>query len=323
LLDGLHYESKTIQQFNHPTIQPSNNSKKASMNRKLQPWQYIAIPLLVICALLFGAAYYLEDSRWATAATMPFIAAAATYVMSPQVNWFFWQRNPPPLDPNIEQILAQTCSYYQKLSPPLCQRFRTRVALFMLGNEFIRPVSPDAPDAEALRKQVPEDLKAAVAASAAQVFFAKTNFMSGKYENYILYPHAFPTPQFETFHNSEIYDEDGVVLFNADPLMLGFQRPQQFFSIGLYEMARVFQKTTPSVSVPFLDETAWQSLETISGMSQQDIQTIVGLPHLDGFGVAAHHFFTFSDRFKAVLPDLYQLLQNTFEQNPANGEHPI
>jgi Mlc titration factor MtfA (ptsG expression regulator) len=295
----------------------------ATMKFKIQPYQYIIIPLLVVTAFLVGLAYWFEDSRWATAAAMPFVAAAAIWVLSPQVNWLWWQRNPPPLDPAIEQFLASNCGYYQNLSPQLRQRFRTRVTLFMLGNDFIRPVPPDDPDAAAHRKRVPEDLKAAVSACAAQVFFGKTQFMTGKYENIILYPHPFPTPQHAAFHNSEIFDEDGVLLFNADPLMVGFQRPQSFFSIGLYEMARVFQKITPSVSTPNLDGKTMASLEQISGMSQNDIETIVGLPNLDGFGIAAHHFLVFPDRFKTVLPDLYQLLENIFEQNPANGEHPI
>jgi Mlc titration factor MtfA (ptsG expression regulator) len=290
---------------------------------KFQPWQVLAAPCVVLTAIFIALGYIKNDGSWAVWAAPPFIILAALYVMSPQVNWWWYKRNPPQLDSSLQRLFEDYFAYYQKLSPDLKERFRERVVLYMIANEFIRPVRPDDPDVATLRKQVPPNLKAAVAAHAVQVTFGKDDFTTGKFENIILYPHPFPTPQFQTIHTSEIFEEDGVLLFSADQLMAGFQNPKGFFSIGLYEMARVFKLLNPKMSYPNLDFSIWSAFEHISGMTKPFIESIIGLPNADLFGVAVHHFFTQPQRFQVELPDLYQMLSNIFNQNPVEDAHPI
>lgn len=290
---------------------------------RLQPWQIIAAPFGLWAIVFIALAFFKDDGYWAIWATPAVAVLAGTYVLSPQINWWWYRRNPPPLSMSATKLLEEHFLFYKKLSPELKTRFRERVALFMLGNEFIRPVPPDDSEAQQLRNKVPEDLKAAVAAFAAQVSFGKKEVLVSKFEHFILYPHPFPTPQYNNLHTSEIYDEDGVVLFAADPLMIGLNTPQLFFSIGLYEFARIFKKTTPSVQIPILTKQDWSLLEKISGMSRETISGVVGLYELDDFGIAAHHFFTFPELFKSALPDLFQLLSNMFQQDPTNGVQPV
>lgn len=290
---------------------------------RLQPWQVIALPFGLWAVVFFAIAIFKDAGHLAIWATPGFILLAATYVLSPQINWWWFRRNPPPLSIAATKLLETHFLYYKKLSPELKIRFRNRVALFILGNEFIRPVRADDSDAQSMRNNVPEDLKAAVAAIATQVFFGKNEVPTSKYEHFILYPHPFPTPQYPYLHTSEIYEEDGVVLFSADPMMIGLNNPQAFFSIGLYEFSKIFKKTTPSVSLPILSENDWSVLEKISGMNKETIAKVVGLSEFDDFGILAHHFFTFPDLFKSHSSDLFQLLSNMFHQDPTNGMNPI
>ena len=290
---------------------------------KLQPWQYAAAPFGLWTIAFFALAAVKDDGNWAVWAVPATIILAAMYVLSPQINWWWYRRNPPPLSNLATKLLEEHFLYYKKLSPELKTRFRARVGLFMLGNEFIRPVRADDSDAQQLRNQVPEDLKAAVAAIATQVSFGKTEVLVNKFEHYILYPHPFPTPQYKNLHTSEIYEEDGVVLLAADPMVVGLNNPHLFFSIGLYELTKVFKKINPSVSDPVLTDKDWSLLDKISGMNKASISGVVGLYELDDFGIIAHHFFTFSEIFKATLPDLFQLLSNLFHQDPSNGTNPI
>jgi Mlc titration factor MtfA (ptsG expression regulator) len=289
---------------------------------KLQPWQYIAAPFALWAIVFIGFAVAKDDGYWAIWAAPAVVVLAGLYVLSPQINWWWYRRNPPPLSKTAAKVLDEHFFYYKKLSPELKTRFRERVALFILGNEFIRPVRQDDSEAQQLRNTVPEELKAAVAALATQVSFGQKEVVVGKFEHFILYPHPFPTPQYKNLHTSEIFEEDGVVLFAADPLMTGLNNPQTFFSIGLYEMANIFKKTTSSVSQPVLTENDWSLLEKISGMTKTTISGVVGLYDLDNFGIVVHHFFTFSEQFKANLPDLFQLLSNIFHQDPTNGMNP-
>lgn len=291
---------------------------------KIQPWQILAAPFLIIGLLaLYFTIKANGESVWLGVFVAMTIILAVIYVMSPQINWWWWQRSPPPLDARNERILAEYCAFYKQLSPEMKQRFRNRVALYLLGNEFIRPVHPSNMEADTLRTRVPEELKIAAAAAAAQVRFGQPKFLATKFEHIILYPHPFPSPQFAAIHTCEIYEPDGVLMLDADTLMAGFNQPRQIFSIGLYEMTRIFKIEDPSVSTPFLDVSALESLEKISGMTRQQIEAVVGLTDLDDFAVAAYHFFTFPQGFQSLLPDLYQLFVNIFHQNPINAEVPV
>lgn len=290
---------------------------------RLKPWQFVGLPFGLLAVLFFTIAFVRHDGDWAKWGILPFIILAVSYVISPQINWWWYKRNPPELDMRIQRLLDDYFMFYKKLSPDLKKIFRQRMALYLLGNEFIRPVHPDDPDATANRKMVPEDLKAAVAATAVQLSLGKPHFMTGKFENIIIYPHPFPTPQYgDTFHTSEIYEPDGVILFASDILMAGFNNPQNFFSIGLYEFARIFKIMYPSVSYPILGDNIWEDFKKISGKSRSIIESTVGLTNLDSWGVAIYHFFTFPDRFQKQLPDLYQLISNIINQNPINESHP-
>jgi hypothetical protein len=288
-----------------------------------QPWLYAAAPFGIWAIVFFALAIVKDDGHWAIWAVPALIILSGLYVLSPQINWWWYRRNPPPLSIAAAKLLEEHFFYYKKLSPELKTRFRERVALFMLGNEFIRPVRADDSEAQQLRNTVPEELKAAVSALAAQVSFGQKEIMVSKFEHFILYPHPFPTPQYKNLHTSELYEEDGVVLLAADPLMMGLNNPQMFFSIGLYELAKIFAKTTPSVSEPVLTDNDWFLLSQISGMTKETISGIVGLYELDDFGIVAHHFFTFPELFKKVLPDLFQLLSNMFLQDPSKGMNPV
>ena len=284
------------------------------------PWLLFAGPFIVVMLIFFGLALYRDDGHYAIYAVPFFLILAGMYIMAPQINWWWFEKYPPELDPQTKNFLDTHVFYYQKLSPELKTRFRHRVAMFMVGNEFIRPVHKDNPDAASLRNSVPEDLKAAVACNFVQVHFGKTDLVSKKFEHYILYPHSFPTIQFQVFHNSEIYEPDGVVLFSADPLMQGLTQPQNYFNIGLYEMARVFKYSFNATTLPEMPE---RELNNISRMSKEFIESIVGLSDLDNFAITAHHFFVFPQTFSVISPDVYQLLCNLFNQNPLNELNPI
>ena len=104
---------------------------------KLKPWQFIGIPFGLLAILFFTLPYLVHDSDWAKWGIAPFLILAVAYVMAPQINWWWYKRNPPPLDIKIQRFIDDYFSFYQKLSPELKQRFRERTALYLLGNEFI------------------------------------------------------------------------------------------------------------------------------------------------------------------------------------------
>jgi Mlc titration factor MtfA (ptsG expression regulator) len=286
---------------------------------KIKPAQLVGLPFAIAAFVGFYLAYT-KSSDYALYAAVPLILLSVTFVLSPQINWWWYKRNPPDTTAGITRFL-ENVPYYRLLSPDLKPQFRKRVALYMQGNQFMRP-APREED-NRTRSDVPEDLKAAAAASAVQLTFGLKDFMLDKFENIVIYPQAFPSPQYpDRLHLSEVYEEDGVIIFSADALIQGLTN-QNLFNVGLYEYAKAYQIQYLKTKPIQWETTIWEKLAVIGGMNEADFQRFLNLPDIDIFGVAVHHFFKLPAAFQKVLPDLYQLFEKMFKQNPLNSTTPI
>jgi hypothetical protein len=265
----------------------------------------ILLGFFLVCSLFFLYLCWEEGDQYVWYLVASFVMVPVIYMLEPQINWWWYQRRPPDLPDKLRHLVNTQLPFYQELSVENKTRFRQRMALFMEANEFM----PQGMEA------VPPDLKAVVAASAVQLTFGLEKYLFPKFENVVIYPHPFPSPQYpEHWHASEIYPEDGVVIFSAEQLMAGFLQPQRYFHIGLYEYARIFATSHPEVVFPTFKEADWEKLERISGFSQDFIEKWIGLPGVDIQAVAIAHFFIFPEKFKAELPAVFHLLSGIFHQ---------
>ncbi|MCB0586994.1 MAG: zinc-dependent peptidase [Phaeodactylibacter sp.] len=277
------------------------------------PARILSIPFAVL-ALVFLYLTWEVDTGYSIYIVPCVIAMALIYVLSPQINWWWFQRRPPELKPKIRMLITRHLPYYQKLVESEQGRFRKRVALYMEANDF-RPQGMET---------VPEDLRAIAAACAVQITFGQKDFLLPKFENIIFYPHPFPSPQYpENFHSSEVYEEDGVVIFSAEQLLPGFLQPFQYYNIGLHEYAKVFVRSNPQIDFPKVGADTWPALEQISGFRQAAIQKWINLDPIPVQPVSIAHFFTFPQRFQAVLPELYGQYERIFNQSPAREATPV
>lgn len=237
---------------------------------------------------------------------IPFgISAAVIYVLSPQIDWWWYQRRPPELPPRLRQMINTQLPFYQNLDAAAKTRFRNRMALYMEAKEFM----PKG------MENVPPDVKGVIAASAVQLTFGFEDYLLGKFEYIIVYPHPFPSPQYpEIWHASEIFEEDGVIMFSVEHLMASFVQPRRFFHIGFYEFARVFRRCYPEIAFPSFDENSWVKLEQISGFSKAALEKWIGLENPDPAAVAVAHFFVFPEKFQAAMPVEYGQLAGILKQ---------
>lgn len=268
------------------------------------PARILSIPF-IIAGLSFLYLTWEVDEGYALYIVPSVVISALIYVFSPQINWWWWQRYPPELDSAVRNIFEAQFPFYQKLEETEKKRFRNRTRMYMEAHDFM----PQA------MENFPEDIKAMIAACAVQITFGLDKFIFSKFERIILYPQPFPTPQFpDTFHASEIYEEDGVILFAAEQLAKGFLQPGQFYSIGLHEYAKVFMIQYPDHAYPKFAEDIWPTLERISGISQEFIQKWINLDYIDPVAVSIAHFFCFPNKFKAELPEVYSSYAEIFNQ---------
>lgn len=264
---------------------------------------------IVSTPFIFGALYFLyltwEQSEDYSLYIIPFVVMSSiTYVFSPQINWWWYSRYPPELDGPIRQIFQKHFQFYQNLSVEQKKRFRDRVALFVIGNDFM----PQVVDT------VPEDVKAFIAANAVQLTFGQDEYLFSKFEKIVVYPKPFPSPQYpRKMHASEIFEEDGVVLFSAEQLIKSFIQPTRFYNIGLHEYAKVFVTSFPDLDYPPLGEDIWDKLQTISGFSREYVTKFINLEVISPRPVSIAHFFVFPEQFKATLPALYTAYEQIFK----------
>lgn len=277
------------------------------------PARTLSIPFL-IGALVFLYLTWEVDAGYSIYIVPFVIIMALIYVLSPQINWWWYQRRPPELRPKIRLLIERHLPYYQQLVESEKSRFRKRAALYMEANDFM-PRGMES---------VPEDLRAIAAACAVQITFGRKDFLLPRFEHIIFYPHPFPSPQYpENFHSSEIYEEDGVIIFSAEQLLPGFLQPFQYYNIGLHEYARAFMRSYPEIDFPKLPEDIWQKLQQASGFSQAAIERWINLKPIPVQPVSIALFFTFPRQFHAVLPELYEQYARIFNQSPARGERPV
>jgi hypothetical protein len=227
---------------------------------------------------------------------IPFLVIGALiFILSPQINWWWYSRNPPRLSKGLTSLLQRFCSFYQGLTPAEKKRFEGRVGLFRMGTEWTPIGWPE--------EVLPPDVELALAAQAISLTFHREQLLFPAFEKIIIYPKPFPSPAHPYPHSSELFEQDGCLIFSAENLMRAFFNPGRFYNIGLHEYAKAFLLAYPNEPWPVFDaETVWQNLEITSGMSREHIETSVGITGLEALPVAIHHFFMFPDNFKKTFP---------------------
>lgn len=261
---------------------------------------------LGLLAAAFFALTVLYDSDMAGPMIVFVVLLAAVYILSPQIDWWWYQKHPPKLPGPLVRMLMAKLPFFQKLTAEDKTKFCTRMAMYMEANEF-QPQGPDS---------LPEDVKAVIAASVVQLTFGMEDYLFSKFEHIIVYPHPFPSPQYERWHACEHHAQDGAILFSAEQLMAGFSLPHKFFHIGLYEYTKVLKVCHPALQFPEWGEDVWDKFLAISQFPKEAVEKWVGLPGLDVTAVGVSHFFVFPEKFKAVLPEEYEALAEVLGARP-------
>ena len=268
------------------------------------PSRILYVPFVIVALVMLYLTWEVDES-FSVYIVPPVLVMALIYIFSPQINWWWYRRRPPELDERLRRLLLDHHRFYRELALEEKQRFRDRIALYMHTQDFM----PQG------MESVPEDVKLAVAAAAVRVTFGQEDFLLEPFEKIIIYPRPFPSPQFpEKFHASEVFEEDGVLLFSAEQLMRGFLDPIHFYDIGLHEFARVFRHLHPEAAWPELPEDIWDKMETVSRMSRENICKWINLPPegIPARAVSIAHYFSFPERFREVLPGLFKAYGDIF-----------
>ena len=256
---------------------------------------YIAAPF-VFLSLLFLYLTWEVDTDYALWIPPFVVLSAVIYIFSPQINWWWYKRRPPQLEPGLADLLHRYCGFYRRLPAAKKLEFQHRVVLFRMGTDW----EPMAFEGET----VPADVRMVISAQAVITLFRKPDYLYQKFEKVIVYPIPFSTPEYPFDHASELFEPDGCLLFSAEQLMLAFTQPTVWYNVALHEYAKVYMLTYPGEAFPVLDGAdVWEKLQAVSDMPRGHVESVVGMAGVDVLPVAVHHYFTFPERFRQEFPE--------------------
>jgi Mlc titration factor MtfA (ptsG expression regulator) len=258
------------------------------------PTNKIAFPFAMLALLFLYLAWKVDESysMW----IIPFLVIIAIlYISAPHINWWWWQKYPPDLEPHFAEFLEKNHGFYRSLNAEQKKKFGTRVFLQRKAIDFTAVAFPE--------DNVPDDVQLAIAAQAARFTMNKELFLFDKFEKIVVYPRAFLSPEYPFNHSSELYQMDGCLIFSADEVMHGFMQEGKLYNVVLHEYAKAYQLNFANSPLPTFEDTAetWEKLEKISKMTRKDIESTIGIAGVESLPVAVHHYFVFREKFGEVF----------------------
>ena len=237
---------------------------------------------------------------------IPVILLVVLYVFNGPIDHWWLEKFPVKFDKKLDAWLTQYFKPYASMNDELKTKFQNRISLYIEGRMF-QSVGSEMND-------VPYDIKGMIAAHGVFMTLQQEDYLIGDTDRIYLYKHPFPTPDHQYLHNVEFNMEDGVIILSLEQLTNAVLSPDKFYNIAYHAYAEAFLATAKEMLSDQMGEDSWPALERISGWSQSDILDQTGLKDVQLLPVHIVLYFTFPDRYRAILPRQYNDLHRIFPQ---------
>jgi len=264
----------------------------------------LSLPIALSILTVLYVSYELEYQNAMIWILFPLVIASAVVIFQGQIDFWWNERNPVPLDPPISDWLKKYDPYYTSLDPNQRQNYDNRLVMYMQGRAFVS-VGREHHD-------VPNDIQAIIASNAVKMLISKKDYLLGDMDRIYLYKHPFPTPRHQFLHTVETDIEDGVFIFSLEHLVPGMINPKEHYNIAMHGFAEAFQRVFPKEDFTYLDQITWDQIEEVGYHSKDKILKTIGFNQTDITTVAINHFFTHPRRFNLMIPAAYERLIRQF-----------
>ncbi len=298
--------------------------------------RYLIIPLVIIAVVCYIPIYKDIEGPYMYFIGVALILAAAIFMMSPQIDWWWALRHPPAMDPREERMIGAFLPFYRNLGASERKRFRDRVMLWNMARDY-KGINP--------LENAPEEVQAVVGAYAVMMTFGKEKYLLEYFSTIVVYAHAFPSPRYKILHSAETDFEDGAFIFDMERLMLATVPGKKSYNNAVHELAKGFMHQEGEPEIPDLTPEDIQKLEEIRGYGKDFVHRYMGFLIRDGIEkqlaekgeiseeringaidmkhVAVEHFFMAPANFKRLLPERYDAYVKYFNLDPLGGETPV
>lgn len=265
----------------------------------------LAFPFVVILA---GLAYlefveYKDIGWWLLP---PLMAIVVLIILNGNIDYWYLKKNPIPLDDQIKKLLRLNNPFYNKLNSQDQQKFEDRVSLYVGAREWKNV------GAGAELREIPDDVKAMIAAQSIQLTFYDQDFLLGDFDRIYTYKHPFPSPQFKFLHTVETNEEDGMIIYSMEHALPGISSPDRFYNVVMHGYAEAYIKQNPHKEYPQVDDSMWPQIEIISGFSKEQILATLGFQEIELLPLLLNFHFTYPDKMANTLRDVSVAFEKLF-----------
>lgn len=272
----------------------------------------IAFPLLL--ATGYGA-YRMFDHNYSDDfpyILIPVVLLTVLYISYGQIDYWWLQKYPIPLDDKIKKWLTDYLPFYNNLDLSNKALFDKRLSLYVEAREFKLIGNKELDD-------VPFDVKNILASQPVRLCLGLEDFLIKDLDRVYLYKHPFPSPRFQFIHTYETDVVDGVVILSLEQAINGIVQPKNHYNITLHAFAEAFIHLHPQYQYPEVESYGWDKINEFSGLKKDLILAICGYDSIDLLPVHIVAYFEFSEEYQRLLPNEFNTFQNIF--NPKSYKH--
>lgn len=228
-----------------------------------------------------------------------------------------------PFPSTWRDILERRVAFYRRLDPAGRARFEDDLRIFS-SEQRIFAVGPDGPSEAALD----EETRVLIGASAAMLCHGLPDFEWPRVRDILVYPGSFDDDYQQGGSISGMVHLQGPIVFSKRDLAIGFARSRDGHNVGLHELAHVMDMGTGSAdglplgmswvaTAPWIEVVADRLSKVRRKRYRRVLRDYAGINEAEFFAVAVEVFFERPERLRDADPELYGMMVEYFNQDPA------
>jgi hypothetical protein len=265
----------------------------------------LSLPLVIITCVL-AAIFWGDGSGSFIYVLVPLIPLLAIYFAKEQIDYWYLQKYPNPLDHRIINWLEKYDLYYLSLDEQKRKEYRDRLSNYLFAREMVIVANRDT-------QELPEDIKAVIATQCIKITFGHEDFLLGDFDRVYCYTHPFPTPNIPKLHLYEVEKEDQIIILSMDNAIKGVIDPN-YFNIALQAYLEAYVSLHPDKDYPLVHDLGWSVPEQIFGKKRDELLNYLGHDITDILALHINAYFTNKESYSNLLPKIAFSFQRIFNQ---------
>ena len=261
---------------------------------------------LVVAACIIGALYWGDGSGQFLLILIPVIPLLAIYFGKDQIDYWYLQKYPYPLDQRIVSWLNKYDSYFLSLSDENKKEYQNRLSNYLFAREMVIVANKET-------RELPEDIKAVIATQCIKITMGHEDYLLGDFDRIYCYTHPFPSPAIPKLHLYETEKEDQMVILSMDHAIKGVI-DKKVFNIALQAFLEAYIYIYPAKDYPTVHDYGWTIPEQIFGLTHLQIQKYTGVEVSDILAVHMNAYFTNREKYSEALPHVSASFKKIFNQ---------